>query len=445
MSNTINGHIQNLPVGFAPKPSWQQVRDSMNNSGISALSDSWISPNLSIPKVKGSFNFGSLLSGLGSFGGIASSLLGAVFGNSAYKRQLRMMREQNAFQKAERESQNQWNLEQWFRENAYNTPLAQRSRLNDAGINPYMMLSGGNTGTASALSGNSSGAPGAPSAPFYNPTSGVTDTFNQFANRAQQQALIESQIFGNYRQGDYIGYKGGREERSLSSEISRNNADAEANRALASLRLQEKLNRIQEHFNLTQDGKTKAILNKYLDAQQQASLNEKIAQVIFLGVRTGLTRAEINKAVQETTNLATQNKIDAKELEYLEKTNSYAIGAAISGFQLEEMANSNEYTVEQWTGKNTRYLRNKHDQVMNKNDIKYDGSERVTDMIYGGMNATANMGNATANVISSVYGVPLKLGTTENSTTTTYNSKGKVQRRVETSRSSSNQYGGRRR
>lgn len=446
MSNQIKGHIQNLPVQFAGKPSWQQMRDHMNNSGIPQLSNSWISSNASIPKVKGSsFNFGSLLSGLGSFGGIASSLLGGIFGNRAYKRQLRMMREQNAFQKAEREAQNQWNLEQWNRENAYNTPLAQRARLNDAGINPYMMLTGGNSGTASALAGNASGASGAPSAPSYNPMSGVTDSFNQFANRAQQQALIESQIYGNYRQGDYVSGKGGREERALPSQIDVNNSEAQANRAVAELRLQEKLNRIQENFNLVQDGKTKSILNKYLDAQQQASLNEKIANIIYLGARTGLATAEINRAIQETTNLATQNKINEQELEYLKKTNSYAISAAISGFQLEEMANSNEYTVEQWTGKNTRYLRNKHDQEMNKNDMKYDGSERVTGMIYGGMNATANMGNATANVISSVYGSPIKLGTTENSTVTTYNSKGKVKSRVETTRSRSNQYGGRRR
>lgn len=80
-----------------------------------------------------------------------------------------------------------------------------------------------------------------------------------------------------------------------------------------------------------------------------------------------------------------------------------------------------------------------------KEDSKYDCSERIIGMIYGGMNATANMGNATANVISSAYGVPLKVGSTENYTVTTYNSKGKVKSRVESSRTRTNNYGGRRR
>lgn len=79
------------------------------------------------------------------------------------------------------------------------------------------------------------------------------------------------------------------------------------------------------------------------------------------------------------------------------------------------------------------------------NPLKEDSHFLFFILIYGGMNATANMGNATANVISSVYGSPIKLGTTENSTVTTYNSKGKVKSIVETSRTRSNNYGGRRR
>lgn len=39
--------------------------------------------------------------------------------------------------------QNQWNLAQWYRENAYNTPSAQKQRLKEAGINPGLMYSNG--------------------------------------------------------------------------------------------------------------------------------------------------------------------------------------------------------------------------------------------------------------------------------------------------------------
>lgn len=49
------------------------------------------------------------------------------------------------------------------REAKYNSAVEQRKRLEAAGLNPYLMMSGGNAGTASAVSG-SSGTGGSPSA-----------------------------------------------------------------------------------------------------------------------------------------------------------------------------------------------------------------------------------------------------------------------------------------
>lgn len=49
------------------------------------------------------------------------------------------------------------------RQAKYNSAVEQRKRLEAAGLNPYLMMSGGNAGTASAVSG-SSGAGGSPSA-----------------------------------------------------------------------------------------------------------------------------------------------------------------------------------------------------------------------------------------------------------------------------------------
>lgn len=49
------------------------------------------------------------------------------------------------------------------RQAKYNSAVEQRKRLESAGLNPYLMMSGGNAGTASAVSG-SSGTGGSPSA-----------------------------------------------------------------------------------------------------------------------------------------------------------------------------------------------------------------------------------------------------------------------------------------
>lgn len=46
---------------------------------------------------------------------------------------------------------NQWTLDQWNRQNAYNDPVQQRKRLEAAGINPYMAMSSMNPGVAETV------------------------------------------------------------------------------------------------------------------------------------------------------------------------------------------------------------------------------------------------------------------------------------------------------
>lgn len=64
---------------------------------------------------------------------------------------LAIARETNAYNYLLASRQNDWNIEQWNRENAYNTPSAQRQRLLDAGLNPNLMLDGGDAGNARGL------------------------------------------------------------------------------------------------------------------------------------------------------------------------------------------------------------------------------------------------------------------------------------------------------
>lgn len=63
------------------------------------------------------------------------------------------------------ENQQQFQTDMWNKTNEYNSPAAQRERLEAAGLNPYMMMNGGSAGTAQTMSGTSGAAPsgGAPS------------------------------------------------------------------------------------------------------------------------------------------------------------------------------------------------------------------------------------------------------------------------------------------
>lgn len=83
------------------------------------------------------------------------SILGGLFGkkgsDSAANASLQATRETNAANLKLAQYQNDWNVAQWNRQNAYNTPLEQRKRYEEAGINPYFALSNIQSGNAESV------------------------------------------------------------------------------------------------------------------------------------------------------------------------------------------------------------------------------------------------------------------------------------------------------
>lgn len=80
-----------------------------------------------------------------------SPKLGDTRTDRTNKANLAISRETNAYNYLLASKQNDWNVEQWNRENEYNSPSAQRQRLLDAGLNPNLMLNGGDAGNARGL------------------------------------------------------------------------------------------------------------------------------------------------------------------------------------------------------------------------------------------------------------------------------------------------------
>lgn len=89
--------------------------------------------------------------GVSAFGNIVGGLFGSSSAKAAAKAQLQAVRETNEANARLAQKQNEWNLEQWNRENAYNTPEAQRARYEAAGINPYFALGNIQSGNADSL------------------------------------------------------------------------------------------------------------------------------------------------------------------------------------------------------------------------------------------------------------------------------------------------------
>lgn len=106
----------------------------------------------------------------------------------------------NKFQAQLQREQNQWNLEQWNREkafseemwnkeNEYNSAVNQRKRLEQAGLNPYLMMNQGNAGIAQSVSIPS----GQPAAPAFAPQ--IAD-YSYFSNMIDAAGSMFTQLLG---------------------------------------------------------------------------------------------------------------------------------------------------------------------------------------------------------------------------------------------------------
>lgn len=84
---------------------------------------------------------------------IFSSIAGAVAGNKNIDKQVSAQKEENQKNRDWNlnlaKLQNQWNIDQWNRENAYNSPAAQMARFKDADLNPDLVYGQQNLSAAS--------------------------------------------------------------------------------------------------------------------------------------------------------------------------------------------------------------------------------------------------------------------------------------------------------
>ena len=103
--------------------------------------------------------------------------------------------------------QNQWDM--WNATNKYNSASAQRQRLEAAGLNPQLLMSGNNVGTATATGGTSASSPSAqginpPTAtPYSADYSGIAqgignaiDAYVQLQNSKSQRDVMREQALG---------------------------------------------------------------------------------------------------------------------------------------------------------------------------------------------------------------------------------------------------------
>ena len=170
----------------------------------------------------------------------AGSLIGGLFGGSGSKKaakyQLQAARETNQMNYQIAQENNAFNERMWDKQNAYNSPVEQRKRLEQAGLNPNLMMNGGSAGTAeTAPTADTSGVQQVPDI-----GSTIASGYQQFGNSLSNAA---SQIAG-------MVYNNGLQQANV------NKAQAEADSA-------------------SQDVRYKELQNQFAAAQFLADLREK--------------------------------------------------------------------------------------------------------------------------------------------------------------------------
>lgn len=170
----------------------------------------------------------------------AGSLLGGLFGSGgsvkAAKYQLQAARETNQMNYQIAQENNAFNERMWDKQNVYNSPVEQRRRLEQAGLNPNLMLNGGSAGTSeSAPTADTSGTQQVPDV-----GSTIASGYQQFGNSLSNAA---SQIAG-------MVYNNGLQQANV------NKAQAEA-------------------LSASQDARYKELQNQFAASQFLADLREK--------------------------------------------------------------------------------------------------------------------------------------------------------------------------
>lgn len=132
-------------------------------------------------------------------GGIVNQIGNNNQGSKNRKHQLEMQKIQNEWASAESQRNRDFAKSMFDATNEWNSAKNQRARLEEAGLNPYLMMNGGSAGSATSTSANNaSGSSGSGGAPYqYTPTNIIGDVASYAAAMKSMSDARKSQTEGN--------------------------------------------------------------------------------------------------------------------------------------------------------------------------------------------------------------------------------------------------------
>lgn len=242
----------------------------------------------------------------------AGSLLGGLFSSGgsvkAAKYQLQAARETNQMNYQIAQENNAFNQRMWEKQNAYNSPVEQRRRLEQAGLNPNLMMNGGSSGTAeTSPTADTSGVQQVPDI-----GSAIASGYQQFGSSLSSAA---SQIAG-------MVYNNGLQQANV------NKAQAEAQSASQDARYKE----LQNQFAASQfladlrEKHYRGLIAKSDYEYLRDSMQDRLDAVKFQNTLTGSQSSYYN---QMSGLIDVQRQIEQTNLDWLPREKQAGLAATL--------------------------------------------------------------------------------------------------------------------
>lgn len=289
--------------------------------------------------------------------GITDNVVGMVNQNHQNKFNLRMMREQNAFNAEQAQFQRDWQQQMWGMNNTYNSPNAMISR----GLNPFVQGSAAMAGSRSPASGGAAatGAP-VPSMQAYRPN--FSSVFQSLASLAQAKAseAAADESGSRARQTDTVTpllsdyYRGLTNWKNLAigasgywnKETGRISAALDQSteaQKLKNAQFAERISAAQE-TQILLNSEAQRIMNKYMEQNQQADLLIKAQTLVNLKAQGVFTEKQIQTEIQRAVLYSVEasgKKIDNR---VAAETADSLIKAANASYELQYRDSTYDYT-----------------------------------------------------------------------------------------------------
>ncbi len=298
----------------------------------------------------------------------------------------------NAANERMQQEQNKWNLEQWERNNAYNSPAAQMQRLKAAGINPDLMY-GQNAGGAS---GNSAApAPGTQPIP--------KQPFRVDPYLTAQLKLLQAQTYKNNMDGKVSDIQAQNDEEFMYDERLQKLGLNEAQRGylIEVMRKEHELsdNIAQQTENLkVEHERLKEAINTQVaqtDLLIQQGRKEEAAYWLFLAQEEG---QQLNNEQQKIINqyLPQQQQAEiklkhAKAYEAIKAGDEHAAGATLKTQQAETEKSKQKLLEQQTKSEEQKTGVMQYEKEKKAIEAKYEGARQVVGMVTDGLSAVGDL------------------------------------------------------